>query len=99
MELVGFCGIKFLPELGLNELGYRLKKKYWGRGLATEAASATLEYARNTLGLDYVIALIVDGNIGSVRVVEKLGMSQNGTEQYLGLDVMKYELNLNPLKR
>jgi len=98
MELVGFCGIKFLPELGLNELGYRLKKKYWGRGLATEAASATLEYARNTLGLDYVIALIVDGNIGSVRVVEKLGMSQNGTEQYLGLNVMKYELNLNTVK-
>ncbi len=94
-ELVGFCGMKFLPELGLNELGYRLKKKCWGRGLATEAAAATLGYARSTLGLDYVIALIVEGNSASVRVVEKLGMSHNGMEKYMGLDVMKYELNLS----
>lgn len=93
-ELIGFCGIKFLPELGLNELGYRLKKKYWGRGLATEAAQATLEYAKDELHLEYVIALIVEGNVASVGVAEKLGMRQNGMAHYMELDAMKYELQL-----
>jgi RimJ/RimL family protein N-acetyltransferase len=94
-ELVGFCGMKFLPELGLNELGYRLKKKCWGQGLATEAAAATLRYARQSLDLDYVIALILKGNVGSVRVAEKLGMCKNGMAQYMGLNAMKYELYLS----
>jgi len=94
-ELVGFCGMKFLPELNLNELGYRLKKKCWGRGLATEAAIATLRFAKDTLELDYVIALILEGNIGSIRVAEKLGMEQNGMAQYMGLNAMKYELYLS----
>jgi ribosomal-protein-alanine N-acetyltransferase len=94
-ELVGFCGMKFLPELNLNELGYRLKKKCWGLGLATEAAAATLRFARDTLELDYAIALILEGNIGSVRVAEKLGMKQNGMTQYMGLSAMKYELYLS----
>jgi len=94
-ELVGFCGMKFLPELNLNELGYRLKKKCWGRGLATEAATATLRFARDTLELDYVIALILEGNTGSVRVAEKLGMEQNGMAQFMGLNAMKYELYLS----
>jgi RimJ/RimL family protein N-acetyltransferase len=93
-ELIGFCGIKFLPELSLNELGYRLKKNYWGRGLATEAAQATLDYARDELLLDYVIALIVEGNVASVGVVDKLGMRQNGMAHYMDLDAMKYELQL-----
>jgi len=93
-ELIGFCGIKFLPELGLNELGYRLKKKYWGRGLATEAAQATLDYARDELLLDYVIALIVEGNVASVGVAEKLGMRQNGMAHYMDLHAMKYELQM-----
>ncbi|MGI9264560.1 MAG: GNAT family N-acetyltransferase [Gammaproteobacteria bacterium] len=97
-ELIGFCGIKYLPELGLNELGYRLKKKYWGRGLATEAARATVDYARDELCLDYVIALIVEGNTASVGVAEKLGMRLNGMAHYMDLDAMKYELHLGDRK-
>lgn len=90
-EMIGFCGMKYLPELGLNEIGYRYKRRFWGQGLATEAGEATLNYARDTLGLDYVIALILEGNIGSVRVAEKLGMKKNGTVRYLEFDAMKYE--------
>lgn len=93
-ELIGFCGMKYLPEIDRNELGYRYKRRFWGQGIATEAGSGTLEYAANRLGMDEAIALILDGNTGSVRVAEKLGMRQNGTIEIYGETPWVYEISL-----
>lgn len=93
-ELIGFCGMKFLKELGLNEIGYRMARKHWGRGIATEAARATLDYARRNLGMDYVIALIMEENLASIRVAEKLGMTSGGLIRFDGIDCLKYETHL-----
>ncbi|MDH3401046.1 MAG: GNAT family N-acetyltransferase [Chromatiales bacterium] len=93
-EVIGFCGMKFLPELGRNELGYRYKRKFWGQGIGTEAGAGTLEYAATCLGMDEAIALIMDGNIGSVRVAEKLGLRRNGTVQIYGVEALLYETAL-----
>ena len=57
------------------EIGYRLDPKYWGRGLATEAAEAVRDHAFNDLGLGHVISLIHPNNIASRRVAEKNGMT------------------------
>ena len=92
--LIGFCGMKYLKELGLNEVGYRLERKHWGSGLATEAAGATLDYARRRLGMDYVIALIMEENTASIRVAEKLGMTSGGLIRFDGSDCLKYETYL-----
>ena len=48
-KVIGFCGIKYLPEIDLPEVGYRFLKTYWGRGIGTEAASACVEFARSDL--------------------------------------------------
>jgi RimJ/RimL family protein N-acetyltransferase len=93
-ELIGFCGMKFIKELGLNEIGYRMARKNWGQGIATEAATATLEYARQELGMDYVIALIMEENVASIRVAEKLGMQSGGLIRFDGIDCLKYETHL-----
>ena len=74
--LIGYCGLSEWEIDGAHEVevGYRLDPRYWGQGLATEAAQAALAYAQDHLGLNRVIAIIEAANVASVRVAEKIGM-------------------------
>lgn len=91
-KVIGFCGVKYLPEIDLPEVGYRYLKKYWGRGIGTEAAEACVEFARNDLKVKKLVALIVPGNIGSVRVAEKLGMTRGPFIHIYDEDAWQYEM-------
>jgi ribosomal-protein-alanine N-acetyltransferase len=74
--LIGDCGLERM-EIGGEveaELGYDLRRDYWHRGLATEAATAVRDYAFWELRLPRLISLIRHGNRASQRVAEKLGM-------------------------
>jgi RimJ/RimL family protein N-acetyltransferase len=75
---LGFVGLavpSFLPAvLPAVEVGWRLARPAWGRGLATEGARAALEHAFQTLELESVISIIDPANERSVRVAERLGM-------------------------
>ncbi len=62
------------------ELGYRLRRDAWGRGLATEGSRALLDHAFLTLGLPRVWAQTMAVNAGSRGVMEKLGMRYVRTE-------------------
>ena len=76
-SVIGYCGLFYFPDVcgqPETELGYRLARRHWGRGYATEAARAVLNYAFNTLHLPRLIAIIDPQNVRSIRVVEKLGM-------------------------
>jgi RimJ/RimL family protein N-acetyltransferase len=57
------------------EVAYMISKVYWGQGLGTEAASAIRDYGFRELGLSRLICLITEGNMASVRVAEKMGMT------------------------
>jgi RimJ/RimL family protein N-acetyltransferase len=57
------------------EVAYLVAKAHWGQGLGTEAAQAILTYAFEHLGLPRLVCLIEPGNIASVRVAEKIGMT------------------------
>jgi RimJ/RimL family protein N-acetyltransferase len=75
--VIGYCGLFFFPELDGQpevELGYRLARRVWGQGYATEAARAVRDYAFGTLGLQRLVALIEPSNLASIRVAEKIGM-------------------------
>jgi RimJ/RimL family protein N-acetyltransferase len=63
---------------GQGELGYFLNRAAWGNGYATEAAHLVLEFAFETLGLHRVYATVDPRNAASVRVLQKLGMTQEG---------------------
>ena len=93
-NVIGFCGIKYLPEIDLPEVGYRFMKKYWGRGIATEAARVCAEFAREDLKIEKLIALIIPENIASIRVAEKLGMRKGRLIQIYGVDALQYEMML-----
>lgn len=79
--VVGFCGLVHPGGQQTAELKYALKRAYWGRGYATEAATGMLAYGRRVLGLQQIIATIAPENLASQRVLEKAGMQvQDETE-------------------
>ena len=77
-DLIGYLGLAtvyWLPEvMPAVEVGWRLHPAYWGQGLATEGARATLRYGFEDVGLDRIIAIFVPENVASGRVMAKLGM-------------------------
>jgi len=93
-QVIGFCGIKYLPEIDLPEVGYRYLKEYWGRGIGTEAAKACVEFARDDLKIKKLVALIIPENIASVRVAEKLGMTRGPLIHIYDVDALQYEMML-----
>lgn len=77
-ELTGYCGIQPLEDFseslhGGVGISWVFQKEYWGAGLATESASAFIDYAYLKTDLQAVKALIHPANRGSVRVASKLG--------------------------
>jgi RimJ/RimL family protein N-acetyltransferase len=76
-ELIGDAGLYRTPA-GEVELGYTLGTAWWGRGYATEAASAWLDCAFSSLGILEVVALAEPANVASLHVLEKLGMRRAG---------------------
>lgn len=83
--VIGFSGIKYVPEIGENELGYRFLPEFWGLGLATEAGRASIEFARVDLGLKRLVAMVHPENVASARVLVKLGFSIERQLRYSGL--------------
>lgn len=67
------------PEQQSAEIGYVLARDCWGQGLMTEAASALLKLGFGEMDLVRIQARCIEGNIGSQRVMEKIGMSYEGT--------------------
>lgn len=90
-ELLGWCGLR-MQDSGEVDLGYRLLRRCWGLGYATEAAAACLEVGFVELGLDTIVARAANANAASLRVIEKLGMRPRGAVQCHGLDSTLYAL-------
>lgn len=77
-ELVGWVGLSHpthVPEMAEEvEVGWRLRRPAWGRGLATEGGRASLAHAHEVLGLRRLVSLVHPDNARSRRVAEKLGL-------------------------
>jgi [ribosomal protein S5]-alanine N-acetyltransferase len=73
-SFIGWCGLKYRPELEEIDLGYRLMQQYWGRGYATEAAEHTLRYSFDVLNLETITGRAHIENIASWTILEKIGM-------------------------
>jgi RimJ/RimL family protein N-acetyltransferase len=93
-ELAGRAGLLRPPDWPDLEVGWTVKQALWGRGLATEAGRAAMEWACEELGADHVISLIADDNHASQRVAEKLGMSLEGRATVRGHDLRVYGTDL-----
>jgi RimJ/RimL family protein N-acetyltransferase len=89
--IMGESGLTKLRENGEVELGYMLRRPYWGYGYALEAATAVKAYAFDELRLERVVALSRPENAASITILEKLGMKPLGRAMHRGHDMLKYE--------
>jgi RimJ/RimL family protein N-acetyltransferase len=96
LDFIGWCGLKYRFERNEVDLGYRFKTTSWGKGFATEAANATLQYGFSKLNIQKIVGRAVPENSGSWRVLEKIGMQFTREELVDGHWARTYELS-NPL--
>ncbi|WP_442587346.1 GNAT family N-acetyltransferase [Pedobacter sp. AW31-3R] len=78
-DFMGWSGLKYITELtnnhiGYYDIGYRLIRKYWGRGYATESAEAALDYGFEQLRLLSIYGIADTRNMASRHVLEKIGL-------------------------
>jgi RimJ/RimL family protein N-acetyltransferase len=81
-EFIGWFSLKPLPGTLEIEVGYRLLKKHWGKGYATEGATKMIEYGFQTLSLQKIVAITHPGNEASQKVLEKVGLRKTGEVDY-----------------
>lgn len=96
-ELIGCCGLRPFPsEEAAYEIGFHLRKVYWGKGYATEAAKAVIQYATQPLNATKLYAGHHPKNEASKKLLVKLGFSYIGKNYYepTGLYHPSYELRL-----
>ena len=77
-ELLGSVSLRRFSRDRRAELGYWLGADAWGKGYATEAAGALVDFGFREMGLSRIYAQVLAGNVASCRVLEKLGMLHEG---------------------
>jgi ribosomal-protein-alanine N-acetyltransferase len=101
---IGWTGLKFVTELtngrqNYYDLGYRLKRVYWGQGIATETALISLDYAFNKLKIDEVYAAANCENLASNKILQKVGMRFMETFYYEDILCNWYKIDRNIYER
>ena len=74
-KVIGFAGLKYLPEFNETDLGFRFLPEYWNKGIATEASKEIIKYGFENFDLNRIIGIAMPENIGSCKVLEKSGLN------------------------
>jgi RimJ/RimL family protein N-acetyltransferase len=91
-KLIGYAGFKHLDQTPEVELLYGIDKPYWNKGYTTEAGRACLRYVFENTELERIVAVAMPENIGSWRVMEKLGMRREKIARYYNHDLVYYAI-------
>lgn len=90
--LIGWAGLQYLPDTDETEVAYLLGENYWGQGVATEAARASVQFGFGELALAFLVGIVHPENIASQRVLEKAGMTFVERTHYFGMDCFRYTI-------
>ena len=96
LKFLGWCGLKARPGRDEIDLGFRFKKEYWGKGYATETATACIKFGFEKLNLKRIIGRAVPENKGSLNVLKKCEMRFVEEGIVDGYPSITYEI-INPL--
>ena len=95
-DFIGWTGLKYEQNLRENfsyyDLGFRLRSKYWGKGIATEAAIECLNYGFDTLNLDEICAAVNIDNLASNKILRKIGLRFIETFEFEGISCNWYKI-------
>lgn len=97
-EFIGWCGLKFNQEKNEYDIGFRFQRNYWNKGFATETAKKCLEFGFNELKIEKIVGRAMKENIGSVIVLEKIGMTYKENFDFEGQNGVIYEI-INNVKK
>lgn len=92
-RFLGRAGLKYWPQFDETEVGWVLRRDAWGRGYATEAARACIDWAFSSLDLPYLTAMIHPENDASIRVAHRLGMAYLRSDALFGEPVVVFSLS------
>ena len=89
-DFIGWTGLEWVTAMtnghqNFYDLGYRLRPQFWGQGFATESAIASLDYAFLKIGADEVFAMADCRNVGSNKILQKVGLHRVETFDYEGV--------------
>jgi len=87
-DFMGWGGLKLedvVRDFNYIDLGYRLRREYWGKGIGTEIAKESLMYGFNTLDYDEICAAADINNIGSNKILSRSGMKLTETFDFDGI--------------
>lgn len=92
LKFIGWCGLKYSLEKNEYDIGFRFFKNFWNKGFATETAKKCLEYGFDELKIDRIVGRAMKENIGSIKVLEKIGMKFKENFDFEGQSGVLYEL-------
>lgn len=92
-EIIGWSGLQPLQQTGEIEVGYGMIKEFWQKGIGYETALAWLNFGFKEIGLERIVAVAMPDNIGSWRIIEKLGMNYEKTSEFYGFECKLYTIS------
>jgi RimJ/RimL family protein N-acetyltransferase len=81
---IGICGLLKRDSLPDVDIGFAFLPEYWSRGYAGESAAAVMNHGRNVLGLGRIVAITAPENMGSIKLLEKIGFRFEGMMRLSG---------------
>ena len=92
LNFLGWCGLKYSQGKNEYDIGFRFHRNYWNKGYATETSKKCLDFGFTELGIEKVIGRAMKENIGSIKVLEKIGMKYKENFDFEGREGVIYEL-------
>ena len=92
-ETIGFCGVGVWRTFTDPEIGWWLARRWWGLGLATEAARVSLADAFQRVGLDRIVSVAMPDNRASRNIMRKLGLEFETEFENEGLRLVRYAIH------
>ena len=96
-EFMGWCGLKYINDMEINgqtnvyDVGYRFIPRFWRQGYGYEAAQVSLDYGFEEMGLKKIVGIADQGNLGSQRILTKIGLKFIGGFEFQTTPCFWYE--------
>lgn len=94
-DFIGRAGFSFVEELNEIEVGYVVDHSHWSKGYATEILKTLLSWATYHFNCEKIIAFTGNDHIGSIKVMEKSGMSFKSNAKLKGIECVLYSYQIN----
>ena len=88
--LLGRCGLSYIADTAEVEVDFILDRVYWGKGFATEAGQASMQFGFAEMGLSTIIGIVHPENLASQRVLSKIGLHFVEATEYFGMACYKF---------